>query len=169
MKTRSWLRTKLSQASTKRSGCLLLSKQTKHKQKQKHKVSTPKVPSQRRSTHLEPNFHNVPKSWPLARLTIPLSAASKHLERLLEGHCMEVCVTNSNPDLQLHFVRKFAKDLVVLFALHLAETISPLFFFFFNRWLQRISRILAVLGYEGIKQATPVVLRPKRKSSAHSL
>ena len=41
--------------------------------------------------------------------------------------------------------------------------------FFFNRWLQRISRILAVLGYEGIKQATPVVLRPKRKSSAHSL
>ena len=42
-------------------------------------------------------------------------------------------------------------------------------FFFLNRWLQRISRILAVLGYEGIKQATPVVLRPKRKSSAHSL
>ena len=42
-------------------------------------------------------------------------------------------------------------------------------FFFFNRWLQRISRILAVLGYEGIKQATPVVLRPKRKSRAHSL
>ena len=70
---------------------------------------------------------NVPKSWPLARLTIPLSAASKHLERLLEGYCMEVCVTNSSPELQLHFVRKFAKDLVVLFALHLAETISSLF------------------------------------------
>ena len=70
---------------------------------------------------------NVPKSWPLARLTIPLSAASKRLERLLEGHCMEVLVTNSNPDSQLHFVRKFAKDLVVVFALHLAETISALF------------------------------------------
>ena len=41
--------------------------------------------------------------------------------------------------------------------------------FFFNRWLHRISRILAVLGYEGIKNATPVVLHPKRKSSAHSL
>ena len=40
---------------------------------------------------------------------------------------MEVCVTNSSPELQLHFVRKFAKDLVVLFALHLAETISSLF------------------------------------------
>ena len=70
---------------------------------------------------------NVPKSWPLARLTIPLSAASKHLERLLEGYCMEVFVTNTNPDSQLHFVRKFAKDLVVVFAFHLAETIATLF------------------------------------------
>ena len=40
---------------------------------------------------------------------------------------------------------------------------------FFNRWLHRISRTLAVLGYEGIKKATPVVLHPKGKSSAHSL
>ena len=40
---------------------------------------------------------------------------------------MEVLVTNSNPDSQLHFVRKFAKDLVVVFAFHLAETISALF------------------------------------------
>ena len=62
MKTRSWLRTKLSQAFPKRSGCLLLSKHTKHKQKQKHKVSTPKVPSQRRSTPLEPNFHTLQMS-----------------------------------------------------------------------------------------------------------
>ena len=59
---------------------------------------------------------NVPKSWPLARLTIPLSAASKHLVRLLEGCCMEIFVRNTNPDSQLHFVRKFAKDLVVVFA-----------------------------------------------------
>ena len=41
---------------------------------------------------------SVPKSWPLARLTIPLSAASKHLERLLEGCCMEIFVRNTNPD-----------------------------------------------------------------------
>ena len=39
--------------------------------------------------------------------------------------------------------------------------------FFFNGWLHRISRILAILDYEGVKQATPEVLRPKRKSSAH--
>ena len=48
---------------------------------------------------------NVPKSWPLARLTIPLSGFSKQLERLLEGYCMEVSVTNSSPELQLHYVR----------------------------------------------------------------
>ena len=36
--------------------------------------------------------------------------------------------------------------------------------FFFNRWLHRISRILAVLGYEGIKKATPVVLKKHPKN-----
>ena len=47
------------------------------------------------------------------------------------------------------------------------QTSGEALFFFFNRWLHRISRILAVLDYEGVKQATPEVLRPKRKSSAH--
>ena len=59
------------------------------------------------------------KSWPLSRLTIPLSGFSKQLERLLEGYCMEVMVTNTSPELQLH-------DLVILFALHMAEKISSL-------------------------------------------
>ena len=44
---------------------------------------------------------NVPKTWPLARLTVPLSGFSKHLERLLEGFCLEVYATNANPDEQL--------------------------------------------------------------------
>ena len=70
MKTRSKLRTKLSKASTKRSGCLLLAKQTKHKQKQNTQVSTPKVPSQRRSTPLEPNFHTSLNLTPLL-MTFP--------------------------------------------------------------------------------------------------
>ena len=69
---------------------------------------------------------NVPKSWPLARLTIPLSALSKHLERLVEGYCMEVVVTNSSPEVQLQSVKKFAKDLVLLFAMHMAEKVSSL-------------------------------------------
>ena len=39
---------------------------------------------------------------------------------------MEVSVTNSSPKLQLYYVKKFAKDLVILFALHMAEKNSSL-------------------------------------------
>ena len=69
---------------------------------------------------------NVPKSWPLARLTIPLSGFSKQLERLIEGYCMEVMVTNIHPELQLPSIKKFAKNLVLLFAFHMADRISSL-------------------------------------------
>ena len=69
---------------------------------------------------------NVPRSWPLARLTIPLSGFSKQLERLLEGYCMEVMATNVQPELHLPSIKKFAKDLVLLFSFHLAERISSL-------------------------------------------
>ena len=54
---------------------------------------------------------NVPKSWPLARLTIPLSGFSKQLERLIEGYCMEVMATNVHPELHLPSIKKFAQDL----------------------------------------------------------
>ena len=64
---------------------------------------------------------NVPRTWPLARLTMPLSGFSKHLERLLEGYCMEVYATNVYPDEQLGSIKAFAKDLVLLLAFHLAE------------------------------------------------
>ena len=90
MKTRSKLRTKLSKASTKRSGCLLLSKQTKHKQKQDTQVSAPKVPSQRRSTPLEPNFHTSPVSTgatttpTLRRVARGAGGESGHLQEFAE-------------------------------------------------------------------------------------
>ena len=69
---------------------------------------------------------NVPKTWPLARLTVPLSGFSKHLERLLEGFCLEVYATNANPDQQLGSIKSFAKDLVLTLAFHLAERIASL-------------------------------------------
>ena len=69
---------------------------------------------------------NVPKTWPLARLTIPLSGFSKHLERLLEGFCLEVFATNADPDEQLGSIKAFAKDLVLVLAFHLAERIATL-------------------------------------------
>ena len=61
---------------------------------------------------------NVPKTWPLARLTIPLSGFSKHLERLLEGYCLEVYATNIYPDEQLGSIKAYAKDLVLLLAFY---------------------------------------------------
>ena len=69
---------------------------------------------------------NVPKTWPLARLTVPLSGFSKQLERLLEGYCMEIYATNAQPDQHLMSIKLFAKDLVLLLAFHLAEGISSL-------------------------------------------
>ena len=54
---------------------------------------------------------NVPKAWPLARLTIPLSGFSKQLEWLVEGYCMEVMATNAQPDQHLLAIKTFAKDL----------------------------------------------------------
>ena len=69
---------------------------------------------------------NVPKTWPLARLTVPLRGFSKQLERLLEGYCMEIMATNSHPDQHLLSIKLFAKDLVLPLAFHLAERISSL-------------------------------------------
>ena len=68
----------------------------------------------------------VPKTWPLARLTIPLSGVSKQLERLLEGYCMQIYATNALPDEQFMSIKLFAKDLVLLLAFHLAERIASL-------------------------------------------
>ena len=58
---------------------------------------------------------NVPKTWPLARLTIPLSGFSK-----------QVYATNADPDEQLGSIKAFAKDLVLVLAFHLAERIATL-------------------------------------------
>ena len=69
---------------------------------------------------------NVPKTWPLARLTFPLSGFSKQLERLIEGYCMEIIATNTYPDQHAASVKQFAKDLVLLLAFHLSERISSL-------------------------------------------
>ena len=66
------------------------------------------------------------KTWPLARLTVPLSGFSKQLERLLEGYCMEIMATHAQPEQHLLSIKMFAKDLVLLLAFHLAERISSL-------------------------------------------
>ena len=55
-----------------------------------------------------------------------MSGFSKHLERLLEGFCLEVYATNANPDQQLGSIKSFAKDLVLTLAFHLAERVASL-------------------------------------------
>ena len=69
---------------------------------------------------------NVPRMWPLARLTIPLTGFSKQLERLLEGYCLELIATNAVPAQHNGAVRQFAKDLVMVLAMHLAQHIASL-------------------------------------------
>ena len=33
---------------------------------------------------------HLPRTWPLARLTIPLEGLSKQIDRLLEGYCFQI-------------------------------------------------------------------------------
>ena len=37
---------------------------------------------------------HLPRTWPLARLTIPLEGFSKQIDRLLEGDCFQILATN---------------------------------------------------------------------------
>ena len=69
---------------------------------------------------------NVPRTWPLARFTVPLSGFSKQLERLLEGYCLELIATNADPAQHNGAVKRFAKDLVMVLAMHLSERIASL-------------------------------------------
>ena len=67
---------------------------------------------------------NVPTCTP--HLTIPLNGFSKQLERLLEGYCLELIATNAVPAQHNGAVRQFAKDLLMVFAMHLSERIASL-------------------------------------------
>ena len=46
--------------------------------------------------------------------------------RLLEGYCLELAATNANPEQHNGAVKQFAKDLVSVLAMHLAERIASL-------------------------------------------
>ena len=41
---------------------------------------------------------HLPRTWPLARLTIPLEGLSKQTDRLLEGYCFQILATNRYPE-----------------------------------------------------------------------
>ena len=54
---------------------------------------------------------HLPRNWPLARLSIPLTGLSKQVDRLLEGYCFQILATNQDPNLHNGKVSQMAKHL----------------------------------------------------------
>eukprot|EP00434_Breviolum_minutum_P037644 symbB.v1.2.033388.t1/scaffold4123.1/size58836/8 len=77
---------------------------------------------------------HLPRTWPLARLTIPLEGLSKQIDRLLEGYCFQILATNQNPEAHNGRVVQTATHLTWILAEYLADTIA---------WLMR-----SILGHD---------------------
>ena len=67
---------------------------------------------------------HLPRTWPLARLTIPLEGLSKQIDRLLEGYCFQILATNRNPEAHNGRVLQTATHLTWILAEYLADTIA---------------------------------------------
>ena len=64
---------------------------------------------------------HLPRTWPLARLTIPLAGLSKQVDRLLEGYCLQILATNRDPESHNGRVLQTATHLTWILA---ADTIA---------------------------------------------
>ena len=67
---------------------------------------------------------HLPRTWPLARLTIPLAGLSKQIDRLLEGYCFQILATNHDPEPHNGKVIQTATHLTWILAEYLADTIA---------------------------------------------
>ena len=67
---------------------------------------------------------HLPRTWPLARLTIPLAGLSKQIDRLLEGYCFQILATNRDPEAHNGKVSQMATHLTWILAEYLAVTIA---------------------------------------------
>ena len=93
---------------------------------------------------------HLPRTWPLARLTIPLEGLSKQIDRLLEGYCFQILATNRYPEAHNGRVLQTATHLTWILAEYLADTIA---------WLMR-----SILGHDSkilFDKDTQVLLTPK--------
>ena len=93
---------------------------------------------------------HLPRTWPLARLTIPLEGLSKQIDRLLEGYCFQILATNQNPEAHNGRVVQTATHLTWILAEYLADTIA---------WLMR-----SILGHDSkilFDKDTQLLLTPK--------
>ena len=93
---------------------------------------------------------HLPRTWPLARLTIPLEGLSKQIDRLLEGYCFQILATNRYPEAHNGKVLQTATHLTWILAEYLSDTIA---------WLMR-----SILGHESkilFDKGTQLLLTPK--------
>ena len=67
---------------------------------------------------------HLPRTWPLAILTIPLAGLSKQIDRLLEGYCFQILATNRDPEPHNEKVIQTATHLTWILAEYLADTIA---------------------------------------------
>ena len=67
---------------------------------------------------------HLPRNWPLARLMIPLEGLCQQVDRLLEGYCSQIAVTNVTPGFHHGKVVQAAKYLTLQMAEYLADTIA---------------------------------------------
>ena len=67
---------------------------------------------------------HLPRTWPLARLTIPLAGLSKQIDRLLEGYCFQILTTNRDPEAHNGRVIQTATHLTWILAEYLADIIA---------------------------------------------
>ena len=67
---------------------------------------------------------HLPRTWPLARLTIPLEGLSEQIDRLLEGYCFQILATNRNPEAHNGRVLQTATHPTWILAEYLADTIA---------------------------------------------
>ena len=67
---------------------------------------------------------HLPRTWPLARLTIPLEGLSKQIDRLLEGYCLQILATNRDPEVHNGKVLQMASHLTWILAEYLADTLA---------------------------------------------
>ena len=67
---------------------------------------------------------HLPRTWPLARLTIPLEGLSKQINRLLEGYCLQILATNRDPEVHNGKVLQMASHLTWILAEYLADTLA---------------------------------------------
>ena len=69
---------------------------------------------------------NLPDSWPLMRIMVPLDGLSLQLERIIACVAAELVATHQHPSGQTKFVKRVAKKLTAILACYLAGEVASM-------------------------------------------